>query len=237
MLKEPRESAPVRLLLASRHIPAIEFLCQQTHRLSMHVETACDVASAMRKLCHSKFEGLIVDFELGDEGVRLLGSLSGLTSNRRAISFAIVNDENQSAAAFQAHATFVLQRPFSNTGIERTFRAARPMMFRERRRDYRYPIEVRTFIASGGSEFLGNSVNICETGIAVTSPTALKTGTQVRLRIELPKMAEPLMVTGEVCWCDADGRTGIHFLEVPTPTLDELQLWLHERMSELVPGW
>jgi len=237
MLKEPRESAPVRVLLASRHIPTIESLCHQTHRLSMHVETACDVASAMRKLCHSKFEGLIVDFELGNEGVRLLANLSGLTSNRRAISFAIVDDESQTTAAFQEHATFVLQRPFSTTAVERTFRAARPMMFRERRRDYRFPIEVRTFIASGGSEFLGNSVNISETGIALNSPASLKTGSQVRLRIELPKMAEPLSVSGEVCWGEADGRTGVHFLELPTKTLEQLQTWLYERMNELVPGW
>src|SRR6266851_7327684 len=102
MSKEPRDSAPVRFLLASRNIETIDFLCQQTRLLSMHVETACDVASAMRKLCHSKFEGLIVDFELGDDGLRLLGRLSGLTSNRRAVSFAIVTDERQAASAFQA---------------------------------------------------------------------------------------------------------------------------------------
>jgi hypothetical protein len=237
MLREPRESAPVRVLLASRHIPTIEFLCQQTHLLSMHVETACDVASAMRKLCHCKFEGLIVDFELGAEGVRLLGNLSGLTSNRRAISFAIVDNESQSAAAFQAHATFVLERPMASAAVARTFRAARPMMFRERRRDYRYPIEVRTFITSDGSEFLGNSVNISETGIALKSPTSLTIGGPVQLRIELPKLAEPLVVSGEVCWSDADGRSGIHFLELHAKTLEQLQLWLSERMSELVPGW
>src|SRR5260370_21272276 len=88
MFKESRESAPVRILLASRNVATIEFLCQQTHCLSMYMETACDLGSAMRKLCHSKFEGLIVDFELGDDGLRLLGRLSSLPSNRRAVSFA-----------------------------------------------------------------------------------------------------------------------------------------------------
>lgn len=237
MLRDSRESAPVRVLLASRHIPTIEFLCQQTHLLSMHVETACDVASAMRKLCHSKFEGLIADFELGAEGVRLLGNLPGLTSNRRAISFAIIDDESQAATAFRVHATFALQRPFSSPAVARTFRAARPMMFRERRRDYRYPIEARTFITAHGSEFLGNSVNISETGIALNSPTSLTIGGQVQLRIELPKLPEPLLVIGEVCWSEADGRSGIHFLELHAKTLEQLQLWLSERMSELVPGW
>ncbi len=213
MSKEPRESAPVRVLLASRNIETIDFLCQQTRLLSMHVETACDVASAMRKLCHSKFEGLIVDFEFGDDGLRLLGNLPGLTSNRRAISFAIVADESNAALAFRAHATFAFQRPFSIAAVARTFRAAQPMMFRERRRDYRYPIEARTFISSDDSEFLGNSVNL------------------------LPRMEEPLVVSGEVCWSDTNGRAGIQFLELPIKTLERLQLWLSERMSELVPGW
>src|SRR5712692_6904741 len=150
MFKESRESAPVRILLASRNVATIEFLCQQTHCLSMYMETACDLGSAMRKLCQSKFEGLIVDFELGDDGLRLLGRLSGLTSNRRAVSFAIVTDERQAASAFQAPATFVLQRPFDTPVVVRTLRAARPMMFRERRRDYRYPIEVRMLIRAEG---------------------------------------------------------------------------------------
>jgi PilZ domain-containing protein len=237
MFKEPRESAPVRILLASRNIETIEFLCQQTHRLSMHVETACDADSAMRKLCHSKFEGLIVDFEFGADGLRLLGNLPGLTSNRRAISFAIVADESDAAIAFRAHTTFVFQRPLAIAAVARTFRAAQPMMFRERRRDYRYPIEARTFISSDGSEFLSSSVNLSETGIALNSPSPLKVGAQVQLRIELPRMAEPLVVSGEVCWSDTNGRAGIHFLELRTKTLERLQQWLSERMSELVPGW
>jgi len=237
MFKESRESAPVRILLASRNVATIEFLCQQTHCLSMHMETACDLGSAMRKLCQSKFEGLIVDFELGDDGLRLLGRLSGLTSNRRAVSFAIVTDERQAASAFQAPATFVLQRPFDTPVVVRTLRAARPMMFRERRRDYRYPIEVRMLIRAEGSEFVGSSVNISETGIALSSPSPLKIGARVQLHVELPRMAQPLVVTGEVCWSDEDGRSGIHFLELHAKTLEQLQLWLSERMSELVPGW
>jgi CheY-like chemotaxis protein len=237
MSKEPRESAPVRILIASRNIETIEFLCRQTSLLSIHVETACDMASAMRKLCHSKFEGLIVDFEFGDDGLRVLRNLPGLTSNRRAIAFAIVADESDAAIAFRAHATFVFQRPLAIAAVARTLRAAQPMMFRERRRDYRYPIEARTFINSDGSEFLGNSINLSETGIALNSPSPLKVGAQVQLRVDLPRMVEPLVVLGEVCWSDASGRAGIHFLELPIKTLVQLQLWLSERMSELVPGW
>jgi hypothetical protein len=92
-------------------------------------------------------------------------------------------------------------------------------------------------IRAEGSEFVGSSVNISETGIALSSPSPLKIGARVQLQVELPRMAQPLVVSGAVCWSDEHGRSGIHFLELHAKTLEQLQLWLSERMSELVPGW
>ena len=231
-----RESAPVRVLLVSRNIRTIEFLCQHTQQLSMHVETSCDVASAMRKLCHVKFEGVMIDFELGKEALDLLGSLRGLTSNHRAVSSAIV-DSDADARAAQAHANFVLRCPLSTPDVVRTLRAAYPMMFRERRRDYRYPIAVKTFIkADSNSEFSGIAINISETGVAINSPAPLRVGATVHLRMDLPAMQDSLSVKGEVCWANPDGRTGVHFSDLPGSTAERLQCWLTERMSELIPA-
>ena len=232
-----RESAPVRVLLVSRDLSTIEFLCQHTQLLSMHVETSCDVASAMRKLCHDKFEGVMIDFELGNEALYLLGSLRGLTCNHRAIASAVVDTEVDAKAA-QAQSNFVLRRPFAVPDVVRTLRASYPLMFRERRRDYRYPIEVRTFIKEGSnSEFSGVSTNISETGIAIKSPAPLTVGTTVQLCLDLPGMPERLKVCSEVCWTNPDGRTGLRFSDLCGSTAERLQLWLTERMSESVPEW
>jgi len=114
-------------------------------------------------------------------------------------------------------------------------RASYPLMFRERRRDYRYPIEMRTIIKLDNSELPASSINISETGIAVYSPTPLNIGAKVHLRLDLPCMAESLNMSGEVRWTDPQGRAGISFIEVPAALLERLQLWLSERMSELVP--
>jgi DNA-binding response OmpR family regulator len=73
------DSAAVRILLVSRNIQTIETLCQHMQKLAMHVETACDVESANRKLCHCKFEGVIIDLELGDVGLQLLKKLRDLS--------------------------------------------------------------------------------------------------------------------------------------------------------------
>jgi DNA-binding NtrC family response regulator len=233
-----RESIAVRVLLVSRNIQTIEFLCQQMQQLAIHVETSCDAESATRKLCRGKFEGVVVDLELGNEGLQLLKKLRDLTSHRHTISYAVVETGEEATSAFRAHANFVLQRPFSLPAVLRTLRAAYPMMFRERRRDYRFPIEVRTFIKTTTErEFLAKSVNISETGMAVDSSTQINAGETVRLRIELPGLDEPLSLSGEICWTNANGRAGMQFVEISAKLAERLQLWLSERMAELAPRW
>jgi PilZ domain len=230
-----RETAAVRALLVSRNIQTIEFLCLHMQKLAMHVETACDVESANRKLCHAKFEGVLIDLELGPEALQLLKKLRDLTSHKHAISFAIVGDELETGIECAANATFVLRRPFSAPAVIKMLRASYPLMFRERRRDYRHTIEMRTVIKADGTEVTAGSINISETGIAIQSFTPLTIGAKVQLRIDLPGVAESLNVSGEVRWNDPKGRAGILFVEVPAKMSERLQIWLSERMTELVP--
>jgi len=108
-------------------------------------------------------------------------------------------------------------------------------MFRERRRDYRYPIEMRTLVRFDYTELAACSINISETGMAIHSSTPLTIGSRVQLQLDLPGVTESLKISGEVRWTDANGRFGIHFLEVPIVVSERLQFWLSERMSALVP--
>src|SRR5450432_3431924 len=127
-----RETAAVRALLVSSNIQTIEFLCSHMQKLAMHVETACDIESANRKLCHAKFEGVVIDLELGPEALQLLKKLRDLTSHKHAISFTIVGDELETGIECAANATFVLRRPFSAPAVIKMLRASYPLMFRER---------------------------------------------------------------------------------------------------------
>jgi len=231
-----RESIAVRALLVSRNDRTVEFLSEQMQKLAINVDTCCDTRSAAKRLCRAKFQGVIVDLGLGEGGLQLLETLRDLTSHRHAISYAIVETPDQAAAAFRSHANFVLQRPFLTSSVLRTLRAAYPMMFRERRRGYRHAIEVRTLIKPQSiDEFWATSVNISETGMAISSATALGVGERVHLRVELPDLSEPALVSGEVCW-NTNGRAGMRFVDVSAKLAEHLQLWLSERMSELIPA-
>src|SRR5690349_24726002 len=124
-----RESIAVRVLLVSRNVQTIEFLCGQMQQLAIHVDTCCDTQSATKRLCRAKFEGVVVDLEFGELGLQLLEKIRELTSHRYAISYAIAETEEQAAAAFRSHANFVLRCPLFASSVLRTFRAAYPMMF------------------------------------------------------------------------------------------------------------
>jgi CheY-like chemotaxis protein len=231
-----RESITVRVLLVSRHIHTIETLCQLMQPMAMHVETCCDLESAMRKLCRSKFEGLIVDFNDKEEALELLKKLRQTTSHRGAVSCAILNQADERGPAFQAGANFVLERPLSANLIARTLRAAYPLMLRERRRYFRCPVRIPTFVRKGSSpEFQALSVNISEAGIAINSPTTVQVGEKLQLRLQLPGKTKPMTLTGEVRWTDATGRVGLHFLGLANEPAQQLQAWLAERLEELAP--
>ena len=168
-----------------------------------------------------------------------LKKLRDLTSHRHAISFVIVKSVNETGAdckaEYKTYATFVLRRPFSAPAIIRILRASYPPMFRERRRDYRYPIEMRTLVRFDYTELAASSINISETGMAIHSSTPLTIGSRVQLQLDLPGVTESLKISGEVRWTDANGRFAIHFLEAPIVVSDGPQFWLSERMNALVP--
>jgi DNA-binding NtrC family response regulator len=230
-----KESVAVRVLLVSRDIGTIEFLCQHIQPMSMHVETACDSDSGIRKLCHSKFEGVIIDLALGQDAFTLLKKVRDLTSHRHAVICVVADTAEQSGEAFRACANFVFSRPLCGPSVVRTLRASYPMMFRERRRTYRYPIEVATIVEGDGNSIAAQSVNISETGMALQSSARFAPGSRIRLQLTLPGIATPVNASGEVCWADETGRAGIRFERLPSGITEVLQTWLSERMAEVVP--
>jgi CheY-like chemotaxis protein len=232
-----RESASVRVLLISRHIQTIETVCHFMQQMAIHVETCCDLESGMRKLCHSKYEAVIVDLNDKGEALDFLRKLRGLTSHKAAVTCAILNFGHERAAAFQAGANFVLERPLSSSSVVRTLKAAYPLMVRERRRYFRCPVQIPTFVSIGSApEFTATSVNISEGGIAISSPTPVQVGNLLRLRLQLPGSSESLTLSGEVCWTDATGRSGIHFSNLVSNVSQALQSWLSDKLEDMMPA-
>ena len=139
----------VRVLLVSGDIQTIDTLCEFMEQLAMHVEVCSDVASAAGKLCHSKFDGVIVDFHDRAEALELLKKQREMTSYKSAVAIALLKNSDEMPSAFRAGASFVLVRPLSPTVLMRTLKASYPLMVRERRRSFRCPLQIPIFVSAG----------------------------------------------------------------------------------------
>jgi CheY-like chemotaxis protein len=223
----------VRVLLVSGDIQTIDTLCEFMEQLAMYVEVCSDIASAAGKLCHSKFDGVIVDFHDRAETLELLKKQREMTSYKSAVAIALLKNSDEMPSAFRAGASFVLVRPLSPTVLMRTLKASYPLMVRERRRSFRCPLQIPIYVSAGSRpEFMATSANISEGGIALTTPAGLQVGERVVLRFALPGLEDTAQISAEVCWNDNAGRVGMEFAQVPGPVKEQLVAWLADRLGE-----
>ena len=228
-----KASISVRVLLVSDDIQTIDTLCQSMEQMAMHVEVCSDIGLAGRKLCHAKFEAVVVDLNKMAEGLELIKKPREMTSHKGAVVLAILNNENEMPVAFQAGANFVLAKPLLQPLLRRTLRASYPLMVREKRRYYRCPLQISVPISSAArQEFVATSVNISEGGMALASPVRLQVGEKINLKLKLPGTENAEKISSEVCWADDTGRVGLEFVQVPVRTMEQLQNWLSDRLEE-----
>jgi CheY-like chemotaxis protein len=227
----------VRVLLVSGDIQTIDTLCELMDKMEMHVDICSDPASATRKLCHFKFEALVVDFKDRAEALELLKKSRQMTSHKAAVVLAILNCNEEMPSAFRAGASFVLVKPISPAVLMRTLKVSYPLMVNERRRSFRCPVQIPVHVSIGSRrEFTATSMNISEVGIALANSPGLHVGDRVGLRLTLPHAHEAAKISAEVCWCNPAGSAGLEFVQVPGPVKEQLVSWLADRLEEHLYG-
>jgi CheY-like chemotaxis protein len=231
----PAKNIGVRALLASADIQTIDTLCHYMGNLAMHVDVCSDFVSATRKLCHSKYEAIVVDFKDAAAALELLKKSREMTSHKAAVVIAILNGNDEMPSAFRAGASFVLVKPISPAVLARTLKVSYPLMVNERRRYYRCPVQTPVYVSAGSHpEFIATSVNISELGIALGSSPALHVGDTVVLRLTLPDPPVSAKITAEVCWRDSAGAAGLQFVQTPLRVREQLIAWLSARLEESI---
>lgn len=230
------KATTVRVLLVSSDIQIIDTLCHFMEQMAMHVEVCSDFNSAARRLCHAKFEALVVDFKSPAHALELIKKPREMTSHKGVVVVAILNSSNEMPAAFRGGASFALVKPLVPAIIMRTLRASYPLMVRERRRYFRCPLQVAVNIPSSSRpDFVATAVNISEGGMAIATSVPLQVGERTGLQLRLPDTDCETRINGEVCWSDKAGRIGLQFVRVPQTTLEALQSWLANQLEECLP--
>jgi len=234
MSTSPQPSAFLgQVLLVSNDAVALRQLTESVQRFALHAEQCPDADQALERLNRSKFEAIIVDFELESQAGAILECARRSPSNVHAVVFTVSDSEGKISEALKAGSTFVLRRPLSAASIDQSVRAAYGLIVREKRRYFRCPVEVpvaMTYRTMPAVE--GRTINVSEGGIAINTMASLRPGDGVRLQFSLTDDDFRFALESTICWVKEE-RVGLQFSA--SHQISKLQEWLARRLEETMP--
>jgi transcriptional regulator with PAS, ATPase and Fis domain len=105
----------------------------------------------------------------------------------------------------------------------------------EQQRYYRVKVNTPAVLDCEEGSLQGSLINLSVGGAAMSLRTALKFGSSVALKFQLPGSEEMLEMNGRVAWSNSEGDHGIQFRDLKPQVRSTLQRWLHEHMKK--EGW
>ncbi len=195
--------------------------------LDIGVEHCTNPETALRHLTRDRFEAIIVDCA-GPGAADVLRGARTAPCNKRAVAVAILDPEIGLRSAFEIGAHFTLYKPVSAERAKSSFRAARALMKRERRRNsrvsVRFPVEMVS--AQSGNRFKVNTTDVGEGGLAITLPKRSKPQGKWDLSFTLPGSTTKLEVPAEFAWEGSGTQVGLRFLDSSPEVARQLREWL-----------
>jgi CheY-like chemotaxis protein len=219
-------------IVLCRDADVLEILLPIIQNAGIQMHLCHDLREATALLSQLKFDAIIVDCEAPPDGITILEDVRKHAANRNAITLAIAENPLLIQAAQQTGVSFVLQKPIRKDMTKRTISAAKSLMISERRRFFRYPVELPVQLKSAKEELLGKTINLSESGVAVRTSRQMEPGWAVTLQFELPPRQLLMKIKAEIVWSDATLRAGLRFLHIPQKSQAGLQDWLKEKFEQ-----
>lgn len=222
-------------LLVSNDAVAIKQLSESMQQFAISPEVCVEAANALALLNRRKFDAIIVDLQLRGQANAVLGNVRRSSSNRTAVIFTISDNDAETVSAFKAGSNFVLRRPLSLTSIGQSLKVAYGLILRERRRYFRCPVKIPAALYRAGMpEVHGQTINISENGMAISTSVSLRPGANVQVHFTLPGHESRFVVGATIRWC-RETCVGLQFTSVSPHLTAELQEWLLGRLEESLP--
>jgi len=211
---------------------ALRVLRNVLGELEIHVEHCADHTSAAKKLAQHSFEAVIVDCE-DERSFGLLAKIRSGQQNRKSVAIAIIDAHTNLQTAFKFGANFVVYKPISTEKVKSSFRAARALMKRERRRSVRLAVNIPAYFRfQNGDGEQASIEGLSEGGISARfagSPTR-KSGL-ISFTFALPDSTTVIEATGMIAWQDLR-RVGIQFATLSDAAHQSLKEWLRLQSGE-----
>jgi hypothetical protein len=201
--------------------------------LEIDVEHYTDDVSAARELARRSFGAVIIDCK-DEQSFGLLKSMRSGQHNSKSMAIAIIEARTNLQAAFKLGANFVVFKPISTEKAKSSFRAARALMKRERRRSGRLPVNIPGYFRfqNGDGEQVSIST-LSEGGMSVRfSGSPGKRSGPISFSFALPDTTTVIEATATIAWQDARHHAGIQFAMLPDVSHQSLKEWLQLQSGE-----
>jgi DNA-binding response OmpR family regulator len=212
---------------------ALRVLRSVLGELEIDVEHCADLRSAAKELSQRSFGAVIVDCK-DERSFGLLKSVRSGQHNSKSMAIAIIEARTNLQAAFKLGANFVVFKPISTEKAKSSFRAARALMKRERRRSVRLQVKIAAYFRFQNGD--GEQVSITslsEGGMAARFAGAPgKRVSPVSFSFALPDTTTVIEARGTIAWQDARNHAGIQFAALPESSLQSLKEWLRQQSGE-----
>src|SRR5664279_3151086 len=197
--------------------------------LGIASEHTPSLGRGMELLDNQHFDAVVLDYQSNQASEEFLSHLRQSKKNRGSMLIAIVDSEFNARPVFGLGANFVLYRPLSSERTRISLRAARGLIRRERRRAPRTTLNSTANVAfPGAPELNARLTDLSDGGTAIHTAEQLPSACKVYFEFALPGQQQLIRLSGEVAWRDANGRTGIRFLDVPQSSRRLMQTWLQQ---------
>ena len=202
--------------------------------LEIALEHCPDADSAIQRLTRQRFEALIVDCDETDRALLVLKSARTAPCNKRAVAVAIIDGTTGVRSAFEMGAHFALYKPMSTERAKASFRAARALMKRERRRNSRLPVQIPVSVSGSriGSNQEAMTVDFSEGGMAVQFKHRVRETGPLHFAFSLPGIAQEVQLMGEIAWESPNNLLGIRFVNVVPDLKHLLKTWFNQNSAE-----
>ena len=215
----------LQALLVSSDDSAADVLGRVLSGFSIATDRSSDPETALARIQQQRFDALVVDFDDPKVAEQVLSQARNLGTG--PLSVALVADTAKVRQILSSGAHFVLYKPISEDAARAGLRAAAALLTRERRRAFRVPVQAPVEINLPDTRKLdGILLDLSETGMDVLTAEAQTVGSLMAFRFQLPDGAVEVDAHGQVVWANANGQTGVHFVDVAEPVREKLRQWL-----------
>lgn len=215
----------LQALLVSSDDAAADVLGRVLSSFDIAMDRSSDPDTTLSRMQQQKFDALIVDFDNSEAAEAVLQHAKQLGS--APVSIALVADTEKVRAILSGGAHFVLYKPVTEEAAKAGLRAVAALLSRERRRAFRVPVQAPVEITLPDARKVdGILLDLSETGMDVLTAEAQVGGSLLGFHFQVPDGALEMEGHGQVAWANANGQTGVQFLDLSESLAAGLKAWV-----------